>query len=70
MRTDHNGARAAEHQLVVLSRHATSQGIVTYARCSCGNLQIWLTAAGRPARRLAKVIPGARPVVAACGACV
>ena len=44
------GAPAAEleHELVVLSRHRTSEGVVTYTRCRCGELQIWLSAAGRP----------------------
>jgi hypothetical protein len=47
------GAPAAEseHELVVLSRHPTSEGVVTYARCHCGELQVWLTGpAGRPTR--------------------
>jgi hypothetical protein len=57
----------SEHRLVVLSRHLTSQGVVTYARCTCGDLQIRLTGAGGPAARLVKVIheperpPGCRP---------
>jgi hypothetical protein len=38
-------AAESEHELVVLSRHRTSEGIVTYARCTCGELQIWLTGA-------------------------
>jgi hypothetical protein len=42
-------AAELEHELVVLSRHRTSEGVVTYARCDCGELQIWLTGAGRPA---------------------
>ena len=41
-----------DHELVVLSRHRTSEGVVTYARCNCGELQIWLTGAGRPAHTL------------------
>jgi hypothetical protein len=47
-----------EHEPVVLSRHRTSEGIVTYARCTCGELQIWLTGAGRPAQTLIKSIRG------------
>ena len=42
-------AAESEHELMVLSRHRTSEGVVTYARCTCGELQIWLTDAGRPA---------------------
>ena len=49
-------AHEAEHELAVLSRHRTSEGIVTYARCACGELQIWLTGGGRPAHRLIKSI--------------
>ena len=54
------GAPAAdsEHELAVLSRHPTSEGVVTYARCTCGELQIWLTGAGRPGHTLIKSIPG------------
>jgi hypothetical protein len=51
-------APEAEHELAVLSRHRTSEGIVTYARCACGELQIWLTGASRPAHTLIKSIPG------------
>jgi hypothetical protein len=42
-------APAAEsaHQLMVLSRHQTSEGTLTYTRCRCGELQIWLTHPGR-----------------------
>jgi hypothetical protein len=55
-------AAESEHELVVLSRHRTSEGVVTYARCHCGELQIWLTGAGRPAHTLIKSIRGpARP---------
>jgi hypothetical protein len=50
-------AAGSEHELVVLSHHRTSEGIVTYARCSCGELQIWRTGAGRPADTLIKSIP-------------
>jgi hypothetical protein len=49
---------APEHQPVVLSRHRTSQGVVTYARCSCGDLQIWLTGAGQPTSALVKASGG------------
>jgi hypothetical protein len=49
-------AAESEHELVVLSRHQTSEGVVTYARCHCGELQIWLTAAGRPGHTLIKSI--------------
>ena len=48
----------SEHELVVLSHHRTSEGVVTYARCSCGDLQIWLTGAGRPAHTLIKSTGG------------
>jgi hypothetical protein len=51
-------ATESEHELVVLSRHRTSEGVVTYARCHCGELQIWLTAAARPAHTLIQSIPG------------
>jgi hypothetical protein len=51
-------AAELEHELVVLSRHRTSEGVVTYARCTCGELQIWLTGAGRPAHTLIKSIRG------------
>jgi hypothetical protein len=51
-------AAEAEHELAVLSRHRTSEGIVTYARCTCGVLQIWLTGASRPAHTLIKSIHG------------
>lgn len=51
-------AAESEHELVVLSRHRTSEGVVTYARCNCGELQIWLTGAGRPAHTLIKSIRG------------
>jgi hypothetical protein len=47
-----------EHELDVLSRHRTSEGVVTYARCTCGELQIWLAAAGRPAHTLITSIRG------------
>jgi hypothetical protein len=52
-------AAASEHELIVLSRHRTSEGVVTYARCNCGDLQIWLTGAGRPAHPLVTSIRGA-----------
>jgi hypothetical protein len=51
-------AAESEHELVVLSRHRTSEGVVTYARCNCGELQIWLTGAGRPAHTLIKSVRG------------
>ena len=51
-------AAESEHELMVLSRHPTSEGVVTYTRCSCGELQIWLTDAGRPAHTLIKSIHG------------
>ena len=47
-------AAESEHELVVVSRHRTSEGVVTYARCNCGDLQIWLADAGRPAHTLIK----------------
>jgi phosphoribosylcarboxyaminoimidazole (NCAIR) mutase len=51
-------AAESEHELVVLSRHRTSEGVVTYARCHCGELQIWLSGAGGPAPTLIKSIRG------------
>jgi hypothetical protein len=51
-------AAEPEHELVVLSRHRTSEGVVTYARCTCGDLQTWLTGAGSPAHTLIKSIRG------------
>jgi hypothetical protein len=45
-------AAESEHGLVVLSRHRTSEGVVTYTRCTCGDLQIWLTRSSRPAPML------------------
>jgi hypothetical protein len=51
-------AAESEHELVVLSRHQSSEGVVTYERCNCGELQIWLTGAGRPAHTLIKSIRG------------
>jgi hypothetical protein len=51
-------AAELEHELMVLSRHRTSEGVVTYARCNCGELQIWLTGTGRPAHTLIKSIRG------------
>jgi hypothetical protein len=51
-------AAESEHELVVLSRHPTSEGVVTYARCNCGELQIWLTGTGRSAHTLITSIRG------------
>ena len=51
-------AAESEHELVVLSRHRTSEGVVTYARCTCGELQIWVADAGRPAHTLIKSTRG------------
>jgi hypothetical protein len=51
-------AAESEHQVDVLSRHRTSEGVVTYARCDCGELQIWLTGAGRPVHTLIKSVHG------------
>jgi hypothetical protein len=48
----------ADHELVVLSRHRTSEGVVTYTRCSCGALQIWHTSTDHPAPALLTSIPG------------
>jgi hypothetical protein len=47
-----------EHELVVLSRHRTSEGVVTYARCHCGELQVWLTGSARPDHTLITSIRG------------
>ena len=62
-------AAESEHELVVLSRHPTSEGLVTYTRCNCGELQIWLTAAGRPAHTLIQSIrgPSDRPMTPVTG---
>ena len=51
-------ADESEHELVMLSRHRTSEGVVTYARSNSGDLQIWLTGAGRPAHTLITSIRG------------
>jgi hypothetical protein len=51
-------AAESEHELVVLSRHRTSEGVVTYARCNCGDVQIGLTGTRRPAHTLIKSIRG------------
>jgi hypothetical protein len=51
-------AAESEHEMVVLSRHRTSEGVVTWARCDCGDLQIWLTGADRPTHTLIKSIHG------------
>jgi phosphoribosylcarboxyaminoimidazole (NCAIR) mutase len=51
-------AAESEHELVVLSRHRTSEGVVTYARCTCGDLQIWLTGVGGPTHTPIKSIRG------------
>jgi phosphoribosylcarboxyaminoimidazole (NCAIR) mutase len=51
-------APEAEHEPVVLSRHRTSEGVVTYAISNSGDLQIRLTGAGRPAHTLIKSIHG------------
>jgi hypothetical protein len=51
-------AAESEQELVVLSRHRTSEGVVTYARCNCGELQIWLSGGGRLAHTLIKSIRG------------
>jgi hypothetical protein len=37
---------AADHEIV--SRHHTSEGLVTWARCICGTLQAWMEPAGGP----------------------
>jgi hypothetical protein len=29
----------------VVSRHCTSEGVIVYARCACGRLQVWRGAA-------------------------
>jgi hypothetical protein len=51
-------AAEPEHELVVLSRHRTAEGVVTYTRCICGDLQIWLNGAGRPTHTPIKSIRG------------
>jgi hypothetical protein len=59
--------RAAKRGLMVVSRHQTSEGTIAYLRCGCGSLQVWLTTAGQPVRRLTRTIrgpqqpPGCRP---------
>jgi hypothetical protein len=45
------------HEPTVLSRHRTSEGVVTYTRCTCGELQIWRTAASRPTPTPIKTTP-------------
>jgi hypothetical protein len=45
------------HQLVVLSRHHTSQGTITYTRCTWGALQIWHTSTDHPAPTLLTTTP-------------
>jgi hypothetical protein len=49
---------AGQHELVVLSHHRTSEGIVTWARCTCGDVQIWLTRPGNRSPTLLKSITG------------
>jgi|Tabmets5t2r1_1033131.scaffolds.fasta_scaffold66727_2 hypothetical protein len=51
-------AAEPEHELTVLSCHRTAEGVVTYTRCSCGDLQIWLNGAGRPTPTPIKSIRG------------
>jgi hypothetical protein len=51
-------AAESEHELVVLSRHRTSEGVITYAHNNGGELQIWLTGADRPAPTLITSIHG------------
>jgi hypothetical protein len=46
--------RRVEHELGVLSRHHTSEGVVTWARCTCGDVQLWLTHPGDQAPTLIK----------------
>ncbi len=52
--------RHVQHELVVLSRHRTSEGTVTWARCPCGDLQIWLTPPGNRTPTLIKSTTGRR----------
>lgn len=54
-------AAEPEHELVVLSRHRTAEGVITYTRCSCGELQIWLTGGGGPAHTLKSIRGPERP---------
>jgi hypothetical protein len=55
-------AAGSAHRPVVLSHHRTSEGVVTYTRCGCGDLRVWLTGRGGSAGRLVKAIRGrARP---------
>jgi hypothetical protein len=51
-------AAEPDHELVVLSRHRTSAGVITYTHCTCGDRQIWLTEPGRPAPTLIRSIRG------------
>jgi hypothetical protein len=51
-------AAESEHELMVLSHHRTSEGVLTYTRCTCGELQIWLTGADSPADSPIKSIRG------------
>ena len=49
--------RSMEHEAVVVSRHHTSEGLVTWARCtSCGDIQLWLTRPGSQTPTLIKSI--------------
>jgi hypothetical protein len=49
------------HDPIVLSRHQTSEGILTYTGCTCGELHIWLTTAGRPTHTLIQTIREPQP---------
>ena len=53
----------------VASRHQTSEGTIAYLRCDCGSLQVWLTAAGQPARSLIRVIRGPQQPPGSCPSC-
>lgn len=48
--------RRMQLEPVVLSRHRTSEGVITWARGNCGDLQIWLTRPGNQTPTLIKSI--------------
>lgn len=49
------------NETTVLSRHATSEGIVTYVRDGDGNLQVWLHPRPPRAKRLYEAPRGRAP---------
>jgi hypothetical protein len=51
--------RREDEPAQVISRHMTSTGLITYARCRCGLLHVWHSRA--PADRAAVLAQAARP---------